>query len=62
MVKKNKNTTTLELSSVRPTTALYWLPFLDSIDEQVIVVQPVSSALQRQQLDHRAQAEGACSF
>lgn len=66
MVKKKtpkQNTTTLELSSVRhSTTALYWLPFLDSIDEQVIVVQPVSSALQRQQLYHRAQAEGAFTF
>lgn len=60
MVKNSKTTTTLELSSVRPsTTALYWLPFLDSIDEQVIVAQPVSSALQRQQLYHRAPAEGA---
>lgn len=44
------------------TTVLYWLPFPHSIDEQVIVVQPASSALQGQQLYHRNQAEGIFMF
>ena len=54
--RKNKNQATQEFASARPRITAsfppHWLAFPDAINEQVILVQPISSALQRHGLNH----------
>lgn len=56
LLEKNENQATQEFTSARPRITAsfppHWLAFPDAINEQVILVQPISSALQRYGLNH----------